>query len=603
LPIDIDLFTADRLKVTICDADAESQVSTVLAGLLTSQFIRSQNFWTVSFHDFQQLKFKLEQLGLVEGRTATAEAIAWLTEKQAEHDSIERLKRGVDAFDVRGLDALKTALYEDQVAGIRFLLTRQRAVLADEMGVGKSFQLLSTFLALREQDDRLLVLCPNSVKTGWVKEICKHTDLTVIAVGNGTKQVLDDLAFFLRDPADVLVAHYDALVRPAKNGEATQPWSKFCELLMKMPWAAVVLDEAHQVKTMDSRRTQSALLLTQSAANARREKSRIYMATGTPVSESPLDAWSVLSFLDPSALPRSYSKFENYFTTKATHFGHTKTWRQTVGYKNLSELKNILHHVMIRRLKVDIKGMPDRVEQTRYITMGEHQRRLYDDIKAGIYDAIEREPDKKLSIVNAMAKCLRLRQVLNHPRLVEKDGIPSAKYAALDEILEEVMADPLAKVVIWTEWREAVELLSSRYAQKYGTITLIGGTTQAELSRYSMHWDTMPERIAVCTPAFGGTGIDFLQRCRTAIYVEPPYSTILFRQSMDRIHRRATAGTSDLDRIKASPATLIFLQVEKSIDQLVYNLLARKGNLVDALLVENEKLIELGREELLQHLR
>lgn len=606
LPIDIDVFSDDRLKVTICEPAMESQVSVLLAGLLTSQLIRAQGFWTLSYHDFRQLKSRLDALGLTDGRTATDEALRWLSEKQAAYDAIELLKQGEENNAIVGLSALKTKPYEDQLTGVRFLLTRQRAVLADEMGVGKTLQLLATFLSLRAtgEADFMLVICPNSVKTAWIKEVQKHTTLTVSAVGNGSKRVLEDVAAYAEKRTDVLVVHYDALVQPAKNGDThAKPWSKLFEELLKLPWGVIVLDEAHQVKTMDSRRTQSALLLTRSARSAAGAKPRVLMATGTPISESPLDAWSVLSFLDPLSLPRTYTKFENYFTTKSTHQGYTKVWKQTVGYRNLSELKEILHHVMLRRLKIDIKGMPDKVSMVRYVTMSGEQRRLYDDIKAGLYDTILHDPNDKLSIAFALTKCLRLRQVLNHPKLVEKDGISSAKYEALDEVLDEVLSDPMAKVVVWTEWREAATMLSCRYAQKYGTITLIGGTTQNELAHFSSHWDTMPERVAVATPKFGGTGVDFLQRCRTAVYVEPPYSTILFRQSMDRIHRRVANDGTEMDRIKASPATLIFMQVEHSLDQLVYSLLARKGDLVDALLTDDEKLIELGKEELLQYLR
>jgi hypothetical protein len=165
------------------------------------------------------------------------------------------------------------------------------------------------------------------------------------------------------------------------------------------------------------------------------------------------------------------------------------------------------------------------------------------------------------------------------------------------------MADPMAKVVIWTEWREAVRMLSERYKQKYGTIELVGGVDSQTLLKWGKEWDTMPERVAIAIPAFGGTGIDFLSRCRTAIYVEPPYSTILFRQSLDRIHRRIGEIKTEIDRIKSSPATIIFLQVEKTIDELVYKILGQKGNLVDALLTTDEKLIQIGRSDLLAYLK
>ena len=108
MPVDIDLFNSDRLKVTICDDALESQVSVVLAGLLTSQFVRSQGFWTLSFHDFQQLKSRLDQIGLTKDRTATEEAVQWIEDQQASFNAIERIKRGEVPFDVAGIEELKT---------------------------------------------------------------------------------------------------------------------------------------------------------------------------------------------------------------------------------------------------------------------------------------------------------------------------------------------------------------------------------------------------------------------------------------------------------------------------------------------------------------
>jgi hypothetical protein len=257
---------------------------------------------------------------------------------------------------------------------------------------------------------------------------------------------------------------------------------------------------------------------------------------------------------------------------------------------------------MIRRLKVDIKGMPDKVSQFRYVQMHGPQKQLYTDIKRGLYDTIDQDPSNKLSIAFAMTKCIRLRQVLNHPSLVEKEG-ESVKYQAVDEILEEVLADPMAKIVLWTEFRNAVDLLAERYHKKYGCIKLIGGTSQEQMAYWSKNWDTMPERIAIGIPLFGGTGVDFLSRCRTAVYLEPPYSLIVFRQSCDRIHRRVGTDNSPIEVIKRSPANLIFLQVEKTIDELCYKILARKGDMVDLLLTSDEKLEQMGKAELLEYLK
>lgn len=605
MPIDVALHNENRLRIEVFEEppEVESQLYVLLAGLLTSQFVRAENCWLVSFLDFCHLRQKLDLLGLTHNRSASLEALEWINQKHAEYAASERLKRGEVSFDLPGLSELKTKLYEDQVIGTRFLFSRNAAVLADEMGSGKTLQLLTTFVSLKAAGlaKYLLVASPNSVKMTWIKEVLKHTHLTASHLGNGTKQTEKDFKEYAKNRADVLVVHYDAIAKVADPKRAV---SELAKQMLAVPWDVIVLDEAHYLKDTDTKRTQAWLSFVRSAKQCAGGRSRLYMATGTPISESPLDAWSVFEFLDPNALPKTYSKFESYFTIKETKQGTTKTWRATTGYRNLAELKETLHNILIRRLKVDMRGFPDKVEQTRFIQLAGQQKELYDEIKEGLHDAIVKEEGNKLSIMNAMTRCLRLRQTLNHPLLVGRNDIAhSAKYEALDEVLAEVLSDPLAKAVVWTEWREAAEVLTQRYQKQYGAITLIGGTTQEELLHYSKNWDHMPQRVAVCTPKFGGTGIDFLQRCRTAIYVEPPYSTILFRQSMDRIHRRTAGDGSPMDRIKSTPATLVFLQVIETIDQLVYDILARKGSLVDALLTEDAKLIQLGKEELLAYLR
>jgi SNF2 family DNA or RNA helicase len=605
MPIDVDVYDSDRLSIRICDPSKATQVNILCSALLNSQLIRKDNCWTVTWHDFCQLREKLDKMLLTEGRTATDPAIKWIKDQLAYDVEIQHIKEGKQNHLLNGMaKSLKMDPYEDQYTGVRFLATREKAILADEMGIGKTLQLLATFVHLKNAGLArwLLVVCPNSVKQGWVKEVAKHTNLTVTALGNGSEQLKADFDRYRMKRTDVCVVHYDAFVsQKSKNNRRQKPYSVFVDDLLKIPWDVIDLDEAHQVKTLEAKRSQATLYVTQKARGVNKKPSRIYLATGTPVSESPLDAWAVFHYIDPSQLPKTYSKFENYFTVKQKKEAGFKRWSEVTGYRNLGELKQLLHRHMIRRLKSDIKGMPDKVAETRYCQLEGSQRTLYNDIKKGVYDTIIQNPDDKLSIAFAMTKCIRLRQTLNHPTLVDREGT-SAKHKLLDEIVDDVLADPMAKIMIWTEFRAAVDIIAERL-KKYGVIKLVGGTSQADIAHWSKNWDTMPERVAIGLPIFGGTGIDFLSRCRTAVYVEPPYSTILFRQSMDRIHRRVGLGTSPIDLIKSSPATLIFIQAENTIDELVYKILGRKGNLVDALLTEDDKLIELGLEELLEYLR
>jgi SNF2 family DNA or RNA helicase len=609
MSIDLDLHDQNRLKVTLYDIQYAHQLNILLSGLLTSQLDRLKNHWLLTWHDFLNLKDRMAAIGLTNGRTATDSALKWIKDQEALDAEMQAIKDGKENDFVTDLGFVKTKLFSDQVSGVRFLQVaakhRRFAVLADEMGIGKTLQLLCPLAIDRAKGLKyyMLVLCPNSVKPGWLKEISDRTKLTAMSLGNGTEQILRDFDTYKKKRTDVLVCHYDGLINhTTKHNKRKMEWGEIVDRMVSIPWDYVACDEAHQIKTLDTKRTKATVQFIREAKTAKKEKIVLYLATGTPISESPLDAYSVLSLGAKEQLPKQYSKFENHFAIKQRKEMNGKQWSETAGYKNLGELKQMLHRVMIRRLKSDIKGMPEKLQEFRYVQMNGAQKALYDDIKKGVYDSFIQDPNDKLSIAFAMTKCIRLRQVLNHPSLVEKEG-DSAKHKACDDILEEIMQNPLQKVVIWSEFREGVDLLAERYRQKYGTIKLIGGTSQEELAYWSKNWDTMPERVAIGIPLFGGTGVNFLGRCRYAIYMEPPFSTILFRQSIDRIHRRTGPIVTEIDKIKSSPATIIFLQVEKTIDELVYKILERKGALVDALLIEDERLIELGRAELLEYLK
>ena len=327
---------------------------------------------------------------------------------------------------------------------------------------------------------------------------------------------------------------------------------------------------------------------------------RKMIMTGTPVSESPMNAFPILQILSPDKLP-SRARFDRHFVMRPGQPG------QSAVYSNLGDLKRMLESVSVRRLKADIQGMPEKTENVRFCTPTGEQAYHYGEIMKGILAEIEGDPDWARTLDIACVKLLRCRQVLNHPSILELSG-ESGKYLELDNVLEEILSNPDAKVVIWTEWNAAVDLLVNRY-NCYGTIAIDQRTSQDELRRMAREFDSSRQRVAIATPAKGGTGIDFLSRARTAIYVERTYSLVNFRQSIDRIIRRVPDDSANdahetirINRIKRSPATIVYLHVSDSVDDIVGWVLQRKLDLGDALLTSDEKLLADGKEHLMRML-
>jgi len=340
------------------------------------------------------------------------------------------------------------------------------------------------------------------------------------------------------------------------------------------------------------------------------QEARRVLLTGTPVSESPLNAFPVLQLIAPERVP-SKTRFDHHFIVRAATKAGPVTVQKAVGYNNLDELKRMLEAVSVRRLKADIRGMPDRVETVRYCQPSGRQHDHYREILKGILADIAASPDWALTLDIACVKLLRLRQVLNSPEILGLDG-RSGKYDELDGVVEEVLSDSgpyEAKLLIWTEWNRAVDLLASRYSG-HGVITVDQRTTQQQLAEYERTFDRSDERIVIGTPKKAGTGMDWLARCRTAIYVEKTYSLVNHVQSIDRIVRRVGEGdpadspaVQQVKRIKRSPASILYLHVQNSVDDAVDFVLRRKIDLGVALLTEDARLMEDGRMDLLQMLQ
>lgn len=326
---------------------------------------------------------------------------------------------------------------------------------------------------------------------------------------------------------------------------------------------------------------------------------KIVPLSGTPISTSPMNAYSLLQLLAPELLP-SESKFMSHFcVTQLNRVARGRLTTQIVSYRNLRDLKRLIEMVSIRRLAEETTGMPDDILIERPVIMDDTQRKIYEEIKEQTIEEIKGEPPATL--IFPTVKLVRLRQTLNHPQLVGHPG-ESAKWQECDLILDEVLSNPDAKAVIWTEWKEAVRLLVDRYAE-YKAMPLTGDTPKHVIEDLERNFDTNACRVIVATPFKGGTGINWLARARTAIWIERIWSLVTYRQALKRLARRVNQNAeSVIDRIKASPSRQVFLHAAGTVDDLVLRTLTENANLAEAVTTPDALLFRLNREEVLRFL-
>jgi len=603
-------FKRGKLRAELSpDHSQYTRIHIILRSLLSSSS-DSSNGWSLSYDDFLTFKEKLNTLGLVQDRQISTEALNYVYECQARDVRNEDIKNGVhNNFIKSSLEGkLKSLPYEDQITGISYLFNNKRAGLFDSMGLGKSIQSLASIISNSSEIRKTLIICPNAVVMGFSREIEKHTYLKSISIPSGRATALRFLQTHKDGNWDILLVHPENLIGATKR----KTYGDITLLLKNMPIDLIIVDEFHMYKNLDAKRTSCVLSLLTETRNKDKKRSRIILMSGTPISESPTNAYTTLKVLSEEPLPHS-SRFEKYFTNFKTIKVRVKTKKgkmvevdvpKVVGHKNLAELKRMIERVSIRRTKDDIEGFPDKIQVIRDVYLTGKHKKLYDAVCGELLTEISNESVINLSkFFSTNATAIRLRQLLNHPAFANEE-CDSCKYQEIDNILEELFADPEQKVVIWTEYRKAVDLIYDRWNKKYGVVKIYGGVAITEDLAKRFENESLP-RIAACIPAKAGTGIDFLARARTAIYIDRPYSFTLYSQSLDRIHRRITNSDnpSRLDQIRAQPATLIFLDVVGSIDELVREKLYAKKDLSDALTIKDDKLLTMGRRDLLRYLR
>ncbi|MFZ0671137.1 MAG: SNF2-related protein, partial [Pseudolabrys sp.] len=230
----------------------------------------------------------------------------------------------------------KGLLYPHQSDGVSFLISKGRAILGDDMGLGKTRQAI-VGMQIAAPTGMILVVCPASLKLNWRREI-RMVDppakIEVLGVADGAQA----------DPRWVIV-NYDLLARNA-------------ERLHGIQWAGVILDEAHFIKN-NSQRTSHCLKLLGVSNNAREPvigPRRVYLLTGTPLTNRPRDLFNLLRCVGHPAARSFLSFAKRYCDAYKNDYGWV-----TTGASNLEELNLLMKEVMLRRKKDEVLDLPPKI--------------------------------------------------------------------------------------------------------------------------------------------------------------------------------------------------------------------------------------------------
>lgn len=404
-----------------------------------------------------------------------------------------------------------------------------------EMGCGKSKPILDTLvrLFLGQEIDGALIVSDKGCYLGWIYDhIPSHMSPQVprrIASWKSTmdkseKAQMEGIIHAKDDVLDIFVMNIESFV----SDRAVDAAAAF----LMNHHAAMVIDESASIKNPRAVRTQKALMLGKLAEFRR-------IATGTPMTNSPLDLFSQFQFLKPGCLGfTSFTAFRAYYAeiiTIPTAGG--RHYPKIVGYRNLDQLTQSIADVSSRLLKEECVDLPEKIYETIYVEHTAEQREAYATLKTL---AVAQFDQGLVTATDALKMLGKLHQI-NCGFIKDDDGVThrimSNRGLALIDQLEKLTG----KVVIWGVFQEDMLMIMEAVSEKYGANSVVhyyGLTTPDErqdaLRRFR---DDSECRFMASTPAAGGKGLNDLVVASEMVYWSNGFNLMHRLQSEDRLHR------------------------------------------------------------------
>jgi SWI/SNF-related matrix-associated actin-dependent regulator 1 of chromatin subfamily A len=277
----------------------------------------------------------------------------WIPKTQMIDDPyFEEIDVNVDFEKYAKIDTLQRMLYEHQKEAVKFLLSRKGCILADDMGLGKT--LSSVIAALESGAEKILIVCPSSLKINWEREINCFCDGTAIV--NGKKW---DTSKFTIINYDILKNFHTLDKKKGKKEKIEDPVIEFNQQLVNGKFDLAIIDEAHFLKNPKSIRGK---IMEDLCVNHGIDK--VWLLTGTPIANRPMDYYNLLKLIK-APIANNWRFFATRYCEGRKFFKTLKNGRRkqiwiTDGASNLEELANKTKNIILRRKKEDVLDMPDK---------------------------------------------------------------------------------------------------------------------------------------------------------------------------------------------------------------------------------------------------
>lgn len=525
------------------------------------------------------------------GVDVSPEVAAWVAREFAVRGPLSELRISTTppATDLDG-DPVWERLGALQKVGAAYLADARTAIIADEMGSGKTVQTIQALrlLALRgSQPLPALLVVPNSMKFTWQAELSRWwpelpPERVSVALGS-TATRRKAIARVAEGGADVLIINWESLWRHSRlekyGSQAMTEKEKTPQELNSVTWRAVVADEAHRAASPNAKQTR-ALWAVGDPATYR------FALTGTPVEKSPDQLWPQLRFVSPADWPGKTKFVDRYCAQGFSLYG-----LNVIGLRpdTADEFWQVASGQLIRRPKAAIlPQLPPKRRQTRLVEMEAKQAKAYRQLQETSVALLD---TGALVATDPLTVATRLSQLASAYAEFDADGrpalaLPSCKVTALLEIVNEAGEMPLA---VFAESKQLLYLAAGKLkTARVSHALYTGDQSPFEREEAKRLYLEGHAQVLLLTYGVGAEGIT-LTAGNTAVFLQRSWSSIKNSQAEDRVHR---PGAEQFGEV-----LLIDVVARGTIDEARLELLGEKEDRVAEVLRDADTLHRLLTNE------
>lgn len=442
--------------------------------------------------------------------------------------------------------------FDHQRKTASFLIAHHRAFCFNEQGTGKTASVIWAADQLMNAGivKRVLIVCPLSImQSAWQADLFKfavHRSVDV-AYGDAKKR-----AKIVQSKAQFVIINYDGLTTIAD------------ELLNNDCFDLVVIDEANAYKNVQTKRWKLMHKLV-------RPSTRLWLLTGTPASQSPLDAYGLGRLCAPQKAPRFFGDFRESVMQQVSMY----RW---LPRPNAEQIVFDMLQPAIRFTKDECLDLPEVMYTSRYAPLTPSQRKYYKELKDQM---LLEAAGEEISSVNAAAKMNKLLQISCGAVYSDSGAVVEFDVSDRLKAVREVIDEASHKVLIFVPFKHTITMLHD-YLNKEGiTCEVINGDVpvQARTRIFKNFQETKDPTVLVIQPQAASHGVT-LTAANVVIWYAPVTSTETYLQANARINRPGQRNTMTVVHIEGSP-----------IERKLYAML--QSNITN-----HEKVVDLYKKEL-----